>query len=131
MNKDKNRRNTEKRPQEEKIRRKDTRMIDNVLKGMETMEEPEKLQGLIAKYTELYEEYRNSQNSLNAEQKRTSSLQHENEHLTSENNKLVLVRNRLEKLSREFQRQNKILKVRLFFSVSIPHCCAVPSVHLK
>ncbi|XP_022901232.1 alpha-taxilin-like [Onthophagus taurus] len=109
--------NEEKNPQEEKIRRKDSKMIDNVLKTLTNLDVQDKYDALIDKYKELYENHRQSQNALNSLKKKNSTLQQENEHITNENNKLNLVRNRLEKLSREFQRQNKILKEENFIKI--------------
>lgn len=100
-----------KKKREDKIRRRDIKALDNILKTFVSMSESVQFDTLKSKYSELYEEYRNVQNILSATEKRLSVLQKENDQLQSEQSKSVLARSRLESLCRELQRQNKLIKV--------------------
>lgn len=100
-----------KKKREDKIRRRDIRAPDNILKSFVTIPENMQFDALKTKYSELYEKYRNVQNILSATEKCLSVLQKENDQLQSEQSKSVLARSRLESLCRELQRQNKLIKV--------------------
>lgn len=96
---------------EDKIRRRDIKALDNVLKSIVSVPELSQFDALKEKYGELYEEYRNVQNVLTATEKRLGVLQKENDQLQSDQSKSLLARSRLESLCRELQRQNKLIKV--------------------
>lgn len=106
-----------KKKREDKIRRRDLRALDNVLKGIVNLSDTEKIQVLSTKYGELYEEYRNLQLTHNAVKKRCDVLQKEKDQLANDQSKCVLARSRMENLCRELQRQNKLIKV---------ICCDLP-----
>lgn len=100
-----------KKKREDKIRRRDLRALDNVLKGTINLSDPEKIQVLSTKYGELYEEYRTLQLTHTAFKKRCDVLQKEKDQLANDQSKCVLARSRMENLCRELQRQNKLIKV--------------------
>lgn len=100
-----------KKKREDKIRRRDFRALDNVLKSIISLSDTEKIQALSTKYGELYEEYRNLQLTYTAIKKRCDVLQKEKDQLANDQSKCVLARSRMENLCRELQRQNKLIKV--------------------
>ncbi|KAK4871587.1 hypothetical protein RN001_015711 [Aquatica leii] len=99
-----------KKRREDKVRRRDSRALDNVLKEVNTLPEPQRFEALQSKYANLYEEYRTSHSSLIVSEKRCATLQTEKNQLQTEQSKLVLARSRMESLCRELQRQNKLIK---------------------
>ncbi|XP_017775732.1 PREDICTED: beta-taxilin isoform X2 [Nicrophorus vespilloides] len=99
-----------KKKREDKIRRRDTKALENILKSINHLVEAEKFIILKGKYTDLYDEYRTLQNSLTATEKKYIVLQREKDQLQSEHSKSILARSRLENLCREFQKQNKLIK---------------------
>lgn len=106
-----------KKKREDKIRRRDIKALDNILKTFVSIPENVQFDTLKVKYSELYEEYRNVQNILSATEKRLTVLQKENDQLQSEQSKSVLARSRLESLCRELQRQNKLIKVNIIIFI--------------
>lgn len=100
-----------KKKREDKIRRRDLRALDNVLKGIVSLPDSEKIQALSTKYGELYDEFRTLQLTHNAVKKRCDVLQKEKDQLANDQSKCVLARSRMENLCRELQRQNKLIKV--------------------
>lgn len=107
-----------KKKREDKIRRRDIKALDNVLKSIASVPENSQFDALKEKYGELYEEYRNIHNVLTATEKRLGVLQKENDQLQSDQSKSLLARSRLESLCRELQRQNKLIKVSVLKSNS-------------
>lgn len=105
-----------KKKREDKIRRRDIKALDNILKSIVTMPDNTQFDALKTKYGELYEEYRHVQITLAATEKRAAILQKENDQLQSEQSKSVLARSRLENLCRELQRHNKLIKVIIIFN---------------
>lgn len=103
--------NGNKKKRADKIRRRDCRALENILKDINSLPEQERLEALTTKYSELYEEYRTCHSSLAVSEKRCSVLQRERDQLQTEQSKLVLARSRMESLCRELQRQNKLIKV--------------------
>lgn len=102
---------TGRKKREDKVRRRDMKSMENIMKELTNLQEPQKLEALFTKYSELYEEYRSLSSSLSVSEKRCLSLQRENDQLQNERSKLVLARSRMEGLCRELQRQNRLIKV--------------------
>lgn len=100
-----------KKKREDKMRYRDLKALDNVLKSINALPESERIEALLAKYTELYNEHRNLQLIHVATKKQSDMLQKEKDHLQNEQSKCLLARSRMESLCRELQRQNKLIKV--------------------
>ncbi|KDR22608.1 gamma-taxilin isoform X2 [Zootermopsis nevadensis] len=96
---------------EEKIRKKDDKSVEQVLKALNSLETTEeKLAALCKKYTDIVDENRKLQLTAKQTEKRLMLVQREKEQLQTEHSKAVLTRSRLESLCRELQRQNKAIK---------------------
>ncbi|KAG8225552.1 hypothetical protein J437_LFUL002068 [Ladona fulva] len=95
----------------DKIRKKDDKSVEQVLKALNSLETTEeKLAAMCKKYTDIVDENRKLQLGLKQCEKRCCILQREKEQLQTEHSKAVLSRSRLESLCRELQRQNKAIK---------------------
>ncbi|PNF22844.1 hypothetical protein B7P43_G01394 [Cryptotermes secundus] len=96
---------------EEKIRKKDDKSVEQVLKALNSLETTEeKLAAMCKKYTDIVDENRKLQLTAKQTEKRLIMVQREKEQLQAEHSKAVLTRSRLESLCRELQRQNKAIK---------------------
>ncbi|KAB0792965.1 hypothetical protein PPYR_12585 [Photinus pyralis] len=104
--------NGNKKRREDKVRRRDTKAPDNVLKELNvaSLTDQQKYDALYSRYSNLYEEYRTCHSSLSLSEKKCVTLQKEKNQLQTEQSKLVLARSRMESLCRELQRQNKLVK---------------------
>ncbi|KAK5639177.1 hypothetical protein RI129_011669 [Pyrocoelia pectoralis] len=104
--------NGNKKRREDKVRRRDTKAPDNVLKEVNglSLTDQEKYEALFSRYSNLYEEYRTCHSSLGVAEKKCVTLQKDKNQLQTEQSKLVLARSRMESLCRELQRQNKLVK---------------------
>lgn len=104
--------NGNKKRREDKVRRRDTKAPDNVLKelNVSSLTDQQKYDALYSRYSNLYEEYRTCHSSLVLAEKKCVTLQKEKNQLQTEQSKLVLARSRMESLCRELQRQNKLVK---------------------
>lgn len=104
--------NGNKKRREDKVRRRDTKAPDNVLKEVNglSVTDQEKYEALFSRYSNLYEEYRTCHSSLSVAEKKCVTLQKDKNQLQTEQSKLVLARSRMESLCRELQRQNKLVK---------------------
>lgn len=92
-------------------RRKDERGVDQVMKGLNAFETPqEKLDALVKKYSEIYDENRKLQTQTKNYERRLIQVEREKDSAQSEHSKSVLARSRLEGLCRELQRQNRAIK---------------------
>lgn len=96
---------------EDKIRRRDSKALENILKLVNSVPEQDRLLTLSNKYGELYDEFRNLQIAYAALKKQSEMVQKEKDQLQTEQGRSVLARSRLESLCRELQRQNKLIKV--------------------
>jgi hypothetical protein len=96
---------------EEKIRKKDDKSVEQVLKALNSLETTEeKLAAMCKKYTDIVDENRKLQLAVKQTEKRMVIVQREKEQLQAEHSKAILTRSRLESLCRELQRQNKAIK---------------------
>uniref|UniRef100_A0A1B6EY18 Alpha-taxilin n=1 Tax=Cuerna arida TaxID=1464854 RepID=A0A1B6EY18_9HEMI len=96
---------------EEKIRKKDDKSVDHVLRALNSLNtSEEKLAAMCKKYADIFDEHRKLQLLQKQSEKRCSMLQREKEQLQAEQSKAILTRSRLENLCRELQRQNKAIK---------------------
>lgn len=96
---------------EEKMRKKDDKSVDHVLKALNSLNTTEeKLAAMCKKYADIFDENRKMQLALKQAEKRCSTLQREKEQLQTDHSKAILTRSRLENLCRELQRQNKAIK---------------------
>ncbi|XP_034253201.1 beta-taxilin isoform X2 [Thrips palmi] len=97
--------------EEKYSRRKDERGVDQVMKGLNSFETPqEKLDALVKKYSEIYDENRKLQTQTKNYERRLIQVEREKDSAQSEHSKSVLARSRLEGLCRELQRQNRAIK---------------------
>uniref|UniRef100_A0A0K8T116 Alpha-taxilin n=1 Tax=Lygus hesperus TaxID=30085 RepID=A0A0K8T116_LYGHE len=100
-----------KRNREDKLRKKDDKSVEHVLKALSSLETTEeKLGAMCQKYAEIVNEHRILQNAAKLCEKKNSVLQKEKEQLQADHSKAILTRSRLENLCRELQRQNKAVK---------------------
>ncbi|XP_014249057.1 beta-taxilin isoform X2 [Cimex lectularius] len=100
-----------KRSREEKMRKKDEKSAEYMLKTLNNLSTPEEKLGVMyQKYAEVINDHRMLQNTIKALEKKLNILQKEKEQLQTEHNKAILTRSRLENLCRELQRQNKAIK---------------------
>ncbi|KAF6205086.1 hypothetical protein GE061_019253 [Apolygus lucorum] len=100
-----------KRNREDKLRKKDDKSVEHVLKALSSLETTEeKLGAMCQKYAEIVNEHRILQNAAKISEKKNSVLQKEKEQLQADHSKAILTRSRLENLCRELQRQNKAVK---------------------
>ncbi|KAG8302272.1 hypothetical protein J6590_036161 [Homalodisca vitripennis] len=96
---------------EDKIRKKDDKSVDHVLRALNSLNtSEEKLAAMCKKYADIFDEHRKLQLLQKQSEKRCSMLQREKEQLQAEQSKAILTRSRLENLCRELQRQNKAIK---------------------
>lgn len=95
----------------DKLRKKDDKSVEQVLKALNSLETTEeKLAAMCKKYTDIVDENRKLQLAAKQCEKKCCILQREKEQLQTEHSKAVLSRSRLESLCRELQRQNKAIK---------------------
>lgn len=95
----------------EKLRKKDDKSVEHVLKALNSLDTTEeKLAAMCKKYADIFDENRKVQLLVKQTEKRCSVLQREKEQLQTEHSKAILTRSRLENLCRELQRQNKAIK---------------------
>lgn len=95
----------------EKLRKKDDKSVEHVLKALNSLDTTEeKLAAMCKKYADIFDENRKLQLLVKQTEKRCSALQREKEQLQTEHSKAILTRSRLENLCRELQRQNKAIK---------------------
>ncbi|RZF49289.1 hypothetical protein LSTR_LSTR011813 [Laodelphax striatellus] len=96
---------------EEKLKKKDDKRVEHVLKALNSLNTTEeKLAAMCKKYADIFDENRKVQLALKQSEKRNGVLQREKEQLQGEQSKSILTRSRLENLCRELQRQNKAIK---------------------
>lgn len=95
----------------EKLRKKDDKSVEHVLKALNSLDTTEeKLAAMCKKYADIFDENRKLQLLVKQTEKRCSVVQREKEQLQTEHSKAILTRSRLENLCRELQRQNKAIK---------------------
>ncbi|XP_039289310.1 LOW QUALITY PROTEIN: alpha-taxilin [Nilaparvata lugens] len=96
---------------EEKLKKKDDKSVEHVLKALNSLNTTEeKLAAMCKKYADIFDENRKVQLALKQSEKRNGALQREKEQLQADQSKSILTRSRLENLCRELQRQNKAIK---------------------
>ncbi|GAB6020857.1 hypothetical protein CHUAL_003507 [Chamberlinius hualienensis] len=94
-----------------KVKNKEDRSIDHVLKALQSLKTPEeRLAALCKKYTDLLEEHRALNVTYKVKERCNAQLIKEKEQLQTDYSKAVLARSRLEGLCRELQRQCKVVK---------------------
>jgi len=94
-----------------KIKKKEGKGIDHVMKALQSLESTdEKLAVICKKYSELLEEHKQTQAQFKQSQRSLSVLSREKDQLQSEHSKAVLAKSKLEGLCRELQRHNKLVK---------------------
>ncbi|XP_046398645.1 alpha-taxilin [Ischnura elegans] len=95
----------------DKLRKKDDKSVEQVLKALNSLQTTEeKLAAMCKKYADIVDENRKLQLAAKQGEKKCCVLQREKEQLQTEHSKAVLSRSRLESLCRELQRQNKAIK---------------------
>lgn len=105
-----------KKKHEEKHRKKDPRSWENITKATANLDEAAKLALIEQKYNDLYNDLRRTTISSQNVVKQCTVLQKEADHCQSELTKSIVARARLENLCRELQKQNKQIKVRIYFN---------------
>ncbi|KAJ8918655.1 hypothetical protein NQ315_014974 [Exocentrus adspersus] len=98
------------RRKEEKARKKDPKALENVMKSMGDISEPEKLKNLMLRYEDLYSEYRRVSSSFQAMEKSFNAVCKERDVARFDLNKNILAKSKLESVCRELQKQNKAIK---------------------
>lgn len=89
---------------------KDTPLsIEDIFKSSGNLDAPSKLQLLTDKYEELLQLYRSQESIFNSTKREVSAL-------TTDRNKQILARSRLEGVCRQLQKQNKTIKVNFLYS---------------
>ena len=89
--------------------RKATRDLNNLLAGMGTP--LEKMDALHKKNSDLFQDMKRLERDYAKSKKRADQMQKERDAQRTELNKTVTVKDKLEKLAREFTKDNKKLKV--------------------
>ncbi|KAF7268541.1 hypothetical protein GWI33_018413 [Rhynchophorus ferrugineus] len=99
-----------KKKKQDKNRRRDPRSVENVKRLLDNVKPEEKVDFLLLKYGELYEESRDTRFKLNDKEKGLSNAEKELHSKHTEVAKLIIAKGQLESLCRELQQQNKIIK---------------------
>lgn len=100
-----------KKNRDDKGRKKDEKSLEQIMKGLNSLQTPEeKLDALCKKYADIQEENRKLSANAKQSEKKCIASQKEKEQLQIEFNKTLLTKSKLESLCREFQRQNKAIK---------------------
>ncbi|XP_020706438.2 alpha-taxilin isoform X2 [Athalia rosae] len=96
---------------EDKVKKKDEKSVEQVLKALNSLATTEeKLAAICKRYSEIADDNRKLQTMLKQTEKKLAVTQREKEQFQSEHSKAILTRSRLESLCRELQKQNKAVK---------------------
>lgn len=98
---------------EEKARiasKKELSAVEQLLKTVGNLSADEKLKFLANKYAILLDDSKSAQSTIKSLERQMTLLQREKEQIKAENGRCLLARSKFEELSRELQRQNKLIK---------------------